>query len=251
MSLVDSIIAKMASWEGCQEMGDTHKKIIELYNLGRSESEYHMTLSDPWCAACIGAAATACGLTDVIPVSASCDRMIDWFNKKGRFTYPGTHIPCPGDIIFYDWDGNHSSDHVGIVTKCDGERITVLEGNVGDSVGWRIISPSYSHILGYGLPDYNRAGGSSQTKPAFTSFYSFFDPVNQQRLRTLPTLLVGSDGIYVAMLQLALIARIDANLDVDGDFGPLTKEAVLNWQSSNGLEVDGICGTETWASLLA
>src|SRR5262249_49786439 len=33
------------------------------------------------------------------------------------------------------------------------------------------------------------------------------------------------------------------------DFGPITKENVWRYQQSRGLEVDGICGQETWGAL--
>jgi hypothetical protein len=37
--------------------------------------------------------------------------------------------------------------------------------------------------------------------------------------------------------------------EFDGDFGPVTENAVLNYQASRGLEVDGICGQQTWQAL--
>lgn len=259
MSLVDSIISTIAKWEGCTEGGATHKEIIELYNKGKAKSEYTMTLDDPWCAACIGAAATACGMTDIIPVSASCDRMISWFKNNGRFYTPAEHTPKRGDIIFYDWDSNHTSDHVGIVDKCDPDRMTVIEGNMCDSVGWRILFPSYEMILGYGVPDYENASTKEtdteteivNTNAPFVSYLEYFDSVNKRRIRQLPSLYNGCDGIYVTFLQLALIVRLTVELDVDGDFGPLTETAVKVWQGVAGLEIDGICGPETWSSLLA
>jgi uncharacterized protein (TIGR02594 family) len=36
---------------------------------------------------------------------------------------------------------------------------------------------------------------------------------------------------------------------VDGDFGPETKDNVLRYQSSRGLEIDGVVGQETWQAL--
>jgi peptidoglycan hydrolase-like protein with peptidoglycan-binding domain len=36
---------------------------------------------------------------------------------------------------------------------------------------------------------------------------------------------------------------------IDGYYGPLTKEAVRDFQGSNGLTVDGIVGPLTWAAL--
>lgn len=65
-----------------------------------------------------------------------------------------------------------------------------------------------------------------------------------------PTLSYGSKGSAVKELQ----TRLNANgatppLKVDGDFGPLTNGAVLSFQRSRGLVVDGIVGPKTWAAL--
>ena len=56
-------------------------------------------------------------------------------------------------------------------------------------------------------------------------------------------LKLGSRGNEVKLLQEKL------NLKVDGIFGPLTEEAVKNFQRSNGLKVDGIAGANTLSKL--
>ena len=56
-------------------------------------------------------------------------------------------------------------------------------------------------------------------------------------------LKLGSRGNEVKVLQEKL------NLKADGIFGPLTEEAVKDFQRSNGLEVDGIVGTNTLSKL--
>ena len=56
-------------------------------------------------------------------------------------------------------------------------------------------------------------------------------------------LKLGSRGNEVKVLQEKL------NLKADGIFGPLTEEAVKDFQRSNGLEVDGIAGAGTLSKL--
>jgi peptidoglycan hydrolase-like protein with peptidoglycan-binding domain len=46
-------------------------------------------------------------------------------------------------------------------------------------------------------------------------------------------------------LQESLNELIDAGLDVDGEYGPLTKNAVADYQKQNGLKLDGWAGPET------
>lgn len=59
----------------------------------------------------------------------------------------------------------------------------------------------------------------------------------------MTTLKKGSKGPEVVLLQNKL------NLHPDGIFGPLTEEAVKEFQKVNGLTVDGIVGTNTWNKL--
>ena len=56
-------------------------------------------------------------------------------------------------------------------------------------------------------------------------------------------LKLGSIGNEVKALQEKL------NLKADGIFGPITEEAVKDFQRSNGLEVDGIVGANTISKL--
>ena len=57
------------------------------------------------------------------------------------------------------------------------------------------------------------------------------------------TLRQGSTGDDVKALQAAL------HIFIDGQFGPMTKAAVVQFQASNHLTADGICGPMTRAAL--
>ena len=70
----------------------------------------------------------------------------------------------------------------------------------------------------------------------------------------LPTSLTrvlvrGSIGNDVKLLQ-TLLNNEGFNLEVDGSFGPLTLNAVKDYQGKNGLKVDGFVGPLTRASLM-
>ena len=67
---------------------------------------------------------------------------------------------------------------------------------------------------------------------------------------TQPTVQPGSSGQAVTSLQEKLnSAGTTPPLVTDGIFGPLTRAAVVAFQSQNGLAADGIVGPATWAKL--
>src|SRR5215475_8289454 len=71
----------------------------------------------------------------------------------------------------------------------------------------------------------------------------------RQQMTDKPMLRKGDEGPYVRELQEDLNTQNAAGLVVDADFGSLTDSAVRNYQGSRGLDVDGICGPDTWGAL--
>jgi peptidoglycan hydrolase-like protein with peptidoglycan-binding domain len=59
-----------------------------------------------------------------------------------------------------------------------------------------------------------------------------------------PTLALGDRGPWVRYMQLLL-----GTTTADGDFGTRTEDAVEDFQSRNGLYIDGVCGSDTWRAL--
>lgn len=203
-----------------------------------------MTIHDPWCAAFVVAVFEACGLSHLIPCYASCQQMISAFKKWGRFVTSKSYSPKEGDIIFYNWDGDMQSDHVGIVTKNSFGTMTVIEGNYKDTVAYRTISVGNSSIMGYGTPAYDSVSGTNST----VSYFSLLGKYDAESIQKFPRLSNGSKGTYVKILQLLLRVHQGSSLEVDGDFGTKTKSALIKWQRSMSLVDDGICGIESWSS---
>ena len=56
-----------------------------------------------------------------------------------------------GDIIFFDWENDGISDHVGIVEKLENGLIHTVEGNINDSVVQKQYLLGDSDIYGYGI----------------------------------------------------------------------------------------------------
>ncbi|MEO1431585.1 MAG: peptidoglycan-binding protein [Cyanobacteria bacterium J06632_19] len=73
-------------------------------------------------------------------------------------------------------------------------------------------------------------------------------PVVQYTAAGLPILRPGMRGSQVVKLQEKL-SNLGLLKGVDGDFGPVTLEAVKAFQKSKGLEPDGVVGGATWQLL--
>jgi peptidoglycan hydrolase-like protein with peptidoglycan-binding domain len=64
-----------------------------------------------------------------------------------------------------------------------------------------------------------------------------------------PTIQEGDSGPVVRWAQYRLVYRPLSYTDIDGIFGPKTKNAVEAFQQQAQLTVDGIVGPHTWAAL--
>lgn len=108
-----------------------------------------------WCACYVSWCADQCGYIKegIIPKFSAVSDGISWFKNKNQWQKPG-YKPMPGDIIFFDWEGDGSCDHVGIVEKCDENTVYTIEGNSRDECRRKIYSINSTLIFGYGVPKY-------------------------------------------------------------------------------------------------
>ena len=242
----NEILRQVQAWVGRKESDGSHKQIIDLYNtIDPLPRGYKLRYTDPWCAGMISALAVACKATDIIPLECSCLRMIEKAREMDIWVECDAYLPLPGDIMLYDWDDsgmgentNHP-DHVGIVEKCSGNAITVIEGNYSGAVKRRSISVDGKYIRGYITPKYKEDAAQSKNEENGSSV-------------GLPLLRKGDKGKCVAAMQILLMGYgyHCGGYGADGDFGSGTDASVRNFQKDHSLEVDGICGPQTWGSLL-
>lgn len=68
-------------------------------------------------------------------------------------------------------------------------------------------------------------------------------------IANIPYAQRGTKGPLAAAIQAAL-CEAGSTLDIDGEFGPKTENALREYQKNNGLEVDGVAGPATYAKLL-
>ena len=241
MTTRNKVVEKAKSYIGCKESDGSFKKIIDLYNSHKPLARgYAVKYTDEWCATFVSAVSIACGLTDIMPTECSCAKMIDLYKAKGWWQESDSYVPSPGDLIMYDWEDSGRGDntgqpnHVGIVAAVNGTSLIIIEGNRGEAVEYRAMTVNGKYIRGYCLPNYARKAAEATVASVDVK---------------VPSLKKNATGGSVRVLQ-AILSAAGHSTTVDGSFGPQTEASVKAYQKAKGLTVDGICGQQTWTSLL-
>ena len=166
--------------------------------------------------------------------TAYCPTLMQYYKDKGQIVKKDFK---PGDIIFFDFNGNGQPDHVGIVERVVGNSVYTIEGNtavVNDTNGGQVMRRTRSGktILCAARPKYDVEKENCEVK--------------------LETLKKGCKGDNVKALQILLIGYgYDCGKSgADGDFGANTEKAARDYQGKNKLTVDGVVGKNTWTKLL-
>lgn len=231
----NDIVNTIKSLEG--ETG--HKRVLEIYNSQSSLPRgYKVKMTDAWCATTVSAVFLINGGCPF--AECSCPRMVEKAKSLGIWVENDNYKPQPGDVIMYDWqdsgkgDNTGTPDHVGIVIAVNGSDLTIREGNKNKTIANRYLKVGGKYIRGYITPKYDE----TQTTAPKTQ-----TPKTQSTVTiSLPTLKKGSKGKAVKVWQAIIGASID------GIFGSNTEALTRTFQSSKGLEVDGIVGTQSWSA---
>lgn len=128
---------------------------IGNYNGDKFWSWYGFSYRVSWCACFVSWCANEAGYirAGVIPKFSYVDNGANWFKARGRWK-SRSYTPSPGDIIFFDWDGNGVGNHVGIVEYVSGGTVHTIEGNTSNMCARRSYSIGSWNIMGYGVPNY-------------------------------------------------------------------------------------------------
>ena len=179
--------------------------------------------------------------------------------------------PKAGDIVIFYYGGQFA--HTGIVIKVNGDYFETIEGNTnnGSTIvpnGGSVCKKSYynSKLPGtkFCTPNWsliNNAPSSTTSKnwivelQAECNRQGFSKQVvdgvaGPNTLNGCPMLQAGSMGEITKILQQRLTNLGFNTKGIDGIFGQNTKKAVMNFQKSRKLLVDGIVGKNTWSKLL-
>ncbi|CAK20199.1 lysozyme family protein [Listeria welshimeri] len=136
----NSEIAKIASDELAEGIHEGGEKYWRWYGFN-SRVE--------WCATFVSYVAEKANVK--MDRFAYCPTGINNFKANNQWQNGGVE-PRSGAIIFFDWDGDGISDHVGIVEKFENNTVHTIEGNSGDRIAKRTYEKSSPFILGYGMP---------------------------------------------------------------------------------------------------
>ena len=172
-----------------------------------------------------------------------------YMNKKAYYKAPC--VPKVGDQIFFK-NAQGGICHTGLVYAVSDTTVYTIEGNTSSSQGviangggvFKKSYPlGYSRIHGYGRPKYD-----ADKKKTSTSKKSDAPAVAK------PTLKNGNIGAEVTKLQkdlnyLGFKGKNGKKLTVDGEFGTNTTYALKQFQKKYKLEVDGIYGAASCATM--
>lgn len=227
----------------------TAKQIIKL---AKSQRGYHESPSGsnktkygkeygmngtPWCAIFVWWCFKHAGASELFfggKKTAYVPALADYYIAHKRIVKK-THGKA-GDIVFFDFDHNGNSDHVGFIyKKKDSNHYYTIEGNTGttnQANGGEVMlrCRSLDQISRIARPKYLKPKKVIKKGKADTKKY--------------PLLKKGSKGKYVKLLQKLLKVK------ADGIFGDKTEKAVKKFQKKHKLKVDGQVGAKTWKLLL-
>ena len=69
------------------------------------------------------------------PRAAQCGEWVDELNRMGLYEESSSgYVPTEGDLVFFNWEGDGSADHVGIVESVSGGAVDAIMGNAGKLV---------------------------------------------------------------------------------------------------------------------
>jgi cell wall-associated NlpC family hydrolase len=229
-SEADKIVAMARSQIGTKENPRGSNKVkynTAYYGSAVSGNAY------PWCCAFVWWVFRECGLSKLFyggDKTAYCPTAVSWFKKKGQWV---TKNYKPGDVIFFDYEGNGNADHIGIVESVNGKKVTCIEGNYSDSVA-RVVRTNY--IMGAGRPAYSStkmadasSGGTASTNTSSkSSGIKIFTASSKPKikewglLRYFEKVDTPSNGQNKANALLKLYNKKTRELKVTGAFGDIT-----------------------------
>lgn len=141
---------------GIKENTPEHRNIIDCYNAWAKRFNLpKMYYDSPWCACFVSNCFMCAQYTKLFPCGISCGDIRRRAMAMNIWQGDSNYNARMGDVIMYDWDKNHTPDHVGLILTSNNAYYEVIEGNYQDSVKMRKIAKNSPNIIGYILPRYD------------------------------------------------------------------------------------------------
>lgn len=156
---IAAVLALAAKWTG------QRTSVVDVYNSHTPWARgYRVTYNDALCATYVSALFIYLGWTAIVPPECGAMQLLRNMAALDRYAARRDHSPAPGDLIFFDWQGDGWCDHVGIVTAVRSGGITYSHiPSYGVTVG--TVDRNDGAIMGYGVPDYAAVSDSDQPEP--------------------------------------------------------------------------------------
>lgn len=248
--------------------------------------EWYGLNHNPYCAMFVSWCFNEAGLSSIIAAQtkkgfASCSGGLAWFQKHKRVV--GKYQGQPGDIVFFNFNGDGTPDHVGLIENASKDGITTIEGNTspdfrrgsqanGDGV-YRRHRP-YLNVMAIVRPNYpiavapTKSIGQNKKVAAGTAAATAVagggaavvndnssNSVKPNTVISAPafpgtgSFQIGSKNKAVLAIENGLV-KVKLLTLADQTFTSKTRAAVIKYQKSNGLTADGIVGPKTYKALV-
>ncbi|MDO5297144.1 MAG: CHAP domain-containing protein [bacterium] len=106
----------------------------------------------PWCAAYAMNMMENNGVLDTSTCANVnyCPTIEKWSQDQGTWEAQGNgYTPNSGDAILFDWNGDGTAQHIGVVEKIEDGKVYTIEGNSSDAVSRRSYDLNSENIKGY------------------------------------------------------------------------------------------------------
>ena len=91
------------------------------------------------------------GGAETVPISAGAEAMRVMWEEQELYYEPSFYLPIPGDIVFLDTDLDSSADATAVIVEVNDGTVTVIQGDLDDTVKKIDYSFDSAVIMGYGF----------------------------------------------------------------------------------------------------